>query len=286
MKPNMTALEIGCGKGDFLKRLSVITGCRAVGYDNAYEGEKCYRDRVFFHGKNYQAEEDNVKYDLLILRHVLEHVPNPYVFMREILDMAPLRKGARLLIEVPDFNWILEKRSFFDISYEHCNYFLSSSLVELMRKIDVGLKKIINAFDDEYLVMQGIYKAERSNHDSPSLVVLERNLFESFEEEKQKVIEKIRHADNVCVWGAAGKGIIFLSGLSEDIIEKISFVVDINTSKQGRYLPLSGKRVESSEILKQAKGKLLVLIMNKIYEKEIKTMLDEMNIKQYEIIAL
>ena len=33
-------LEIGCGKGDFLKKLNDSTGCKGFGYDKSYEGEK------------------------------------------------------------------------------------------------------------------------------------------------------------------------------------------------------------------------------------------------------
>ncbi len=49
----------------------------------------------------------------LILRHVLEHVPNPYSFLCDLRD-ANGGKGL-IYIEFLCFDWICEKRSWFDI---------------------------------------------------------------------------------------------------------------------------------------------------------------------------
>ena len=55
------------------------------------------------------------------MRHVLEHIPNPYDFLCRLRDANG--GGGLIYIEVPCFDWILSKRAWFDIFYEHVNYF-------------------------------------------------------------------------------------------------------------------------------------------------------------------
>ena len=43
--------------------------------------------------------------------------------------------NAYILIEVPDLNWIVKKQAFWDITYEHVNYFSQISLNKLFRSI-------------------------------------------------------------------------------------------------------------------------------------------------------
>ena len=274
-----TVLEIGCGKGDFLRRLSDVTGCMAVGYDSVYEGEDAYKGRVFFHRSYFRPENDGTHYDMLILRHVLEHVERPYDFMRNLCAGASLKNNARLLIEVPDFEWILKKRTFYDITYEHCNYFFRETLSDLMGRLGFANENVRNVFGEQYLLMHGIYTGEKPGRKPDYSFPAHEELFEGFHGTKLMLMEKIRQAENVCVWGASGKGVVFLSDLSEDVLERVSYVVDINVSKQGKFLPVSGKRVDPPAVLQQAGEGLLVIVMNGIYEGEIRSELDEMGVQ-------
>jgi len=281
-----TVLEIGCGKGDFLKKLSDLTGCRAVGYDTSYDCEESYNSRVLFHKNYFDPKKDDKKYDMLILRHVLEHVAKPFDFLRCFCTHRHLKNNARLLIEVPSFDWIIKKHTFYDITYEHCNYFFLETLSDLMAQMGFTIENAINVFDGQYLLMQGIYKGDKawfeSNQSFPAL----EEISGDFQATKLKLVENIKQADDVCVWGASGKGVIFLSDLPDEILNKVSYVIDINPSKQGKFLPVSGKRVDSPDVLKQVKGKPLVLIMNEVYEQEIRANLDKNGIEAFLIPAV
>ncbi|REN21137.1 methyltransferase domain-containing protein, partial [Mycobacterium tuberculosis] len=59
--------------------------------------------------------------DTIVLRHVLEHIPQPFEFLKEIAD-ANGGQG-KIYIEVPCFDWICRHGAWFDIFYEHVNYF-------------------------------------------------------------------------------------------------------------------------------------------------------------------
>ena len=54
----------------------------------------------------------------------MEHIQNPYEFLSQLKDANG--GGGRVYIEVPCFEWICEHRAWFDIFYEHVNYFRRS----------------------------------------------------------------------------------------------------------------------------------------------------------------
>ena len=91
-----------------------------------------------------KAKELNLNGDLIILRHVLEHVKNPIDFISYISNCNQ-NKGL-IYIEVPDFNWIIRNQTYFDIFYEHVNYFRPTDFESIFNKI---IKKG-NFFNDQY----------------------------------------------------------------------------------------------------------------------------------------
>ena len=106
-------IEVGCGKGYFLELLKGL-GYAITGIDPAYEGNNADVIKApFTRGLGLAA-------DAIVLRHVLEHIQDPVSFLAE---MADANQGGQIYIEVPCFDWILEHRAWFDLFYEHVNYF-------------------------------------------------------------------------------------------------------------------------------------------------------------------
>jgi len=107
-------LEIGCGKGVFLERL-LADGWDVKGIDPAYEGTNPHVVKALF------EPSLGMSGDAVVLRHVLEHIENPYAFLSKIAE-ANGNRGL-IYIEVPCFDWICRHRAWFDVFYEHVNYF-------------------------------------------------------------------------------------------------------------------------------------------------------------------
>jgi SAM-dependent methyltransferase len=107
-------IEVGCGKGYFLEYLA-DAGYNITGIDPVYEGDNPNIIKAPFESKLGKSA------DGIILRHVLEHISDPLAFL-EIVAEANGRQGL-IYIEVPCFDWICENNAWFDIFYEHVNYF-------------------------------------------------------------------------------------------------------------------------------------------------------------------
>lgn len=119
-------VEVGCGKGYFLELL-LTRGVDVTGFDPTYEGANPHVKRKYFGSGIIEQSQG------LILRHVLEHIQNPVGFLQQ-LKLANGSQG-KVYIEVPCFDWICTHRAWFDIFYEHVNYFRLSDLRRMFGKI-------------------------------------------------------------------------------------------------------------------------------------------------------
>ena len=135
-------VEVGCGKGFFFEML-LADGFDVTGFDPTYEGNNPRIVKEYFRPGVMQPSK------ALILRHVLEHVPDPYDFLCQLRDA---NGGSGLIyIEVPCFDWICENRAWFDIFYEHVNYFRMTDFEKMFGRL-VSKDRL---FGDQYLYVVG-----------------------------------------------------------------------------------------------------------------------------------
>jgi SAM-dependent methyltransferase len=219
-------VEVGCGKGTFLEML-LARGIDVVGYDPTYEGDNSLVRREYF------TEELGITGDGLILRHVLEHIPDPVAFLYR-LAAANGHRGL-IYIEVPCLDWICQQRAWFDIFYEHVNYFRLADFDRIFgRVVHSG-----RAFGGQYLTVI----ADLSTVRVPARDVGDPVMF-PVDLTRRLTEEVTTDEGRVVVWGGASKGVIF-SLLRERAGRPVDRVIDINPAKQGRYLPATGLRVQS-----------------------------------------
>ena len=119
-------IEVGCGKGFFLELL-LQRNFDITGFDPTYQGSNPRIIKELFRPGLLGAARG------LILRHVLEHIQNPVDFL---LQLAEANGGGGLIyIEVPCFDWICERKAWFDIFYEHVNYFRISDFRNMFSRL-------------------------------------------------------------------------------------------------------------------------------------------------------
>ncbi len=255
-------VEVGCGKAYFLELL-LSQGSEIAGFDPTYEGANPNVQKHYFQkGVDVQAKG-------MILRHVLEHVQNPVDFLRRLSD-ANNNEGL-IYIEVPCFDWILDNHVWFDVFYEHVNYFRLSDFYRIFKDvIDAG-----KLFGGQYM-----YVVARLDSIKQPVFDVENQVL--FPPEFGSNIADTSQVKPVVVWGGASKGVIF-SLLKSRVGHTIDMVVDINPAKQGKYLPATGLVVRSpEEAMAKLPGGSTVLVMNPNYIEEIK----EMTMNKYNLVGV
>ena len=101
LKPG-TALDFGCGNGDFMK-LAQDIGWNVKGYDldsDAIVSAKKYGLNADFGGIEHLVNEKNESYDLITLSHVIEHVYDAEFLLSECMRI--LKPYGVLWMETPN----------------------------------------------------------------------------------------------------------------------------------------------------------------------------------------
>jgi len=94
-------LDVGCGNGRYLTTMRTL-GWQVQGVEFSDDGMRVCRaaDLPVHHGDLHSARFPDAAFDLITVRHVIEHIPEPHPFMSELARI--LKPGGRLVIETPN----------------------------------------------------------------------------------------------------------------------------------------------------------------------------------------
>jgi len=188
---------------------------------------------------------------------VLEHISDPVRFLRM---MADANGGGRIYIEVPCLDSILVHRAWFDIFYEHVNYFRLTDLERMFGEVHASGR----IFGGQYLYVV----AELATVRAPQAPILPL----AFPSDFLGTLAGPRLSSNDVIWGAASKGVIYAL-LRERLGCPAAVAVDMNPAKQGMHLPGTGLEILSPEhcLARIAPGSR-ICVMNSNYLDEIRDM--------------
>lgn len=245
-------VEIGCGKGFFIEML-LEQGVELTGFDPTYEGDNPRIEKCYFESKLKKGGG-------IILRHVLEHIQDPVGFLMSIREANG--GSGYIFIEVPCFDWICQNRAWFDVYYEHVNYFRMADFFNIFGDVIENGR----VFGGQYLYVVADLASLRqpviSQRDS---VAFPPDFLVKLEQNEQQQGKK-------AIWGGASKGVIF-SLLKSRFGHPIELVIDINPAKQGKYISATGLRVLAPDDgLARLPTLSTIYVMNSNYLMEIKKM--------------
>jgi SAM-dependent methyltransferase len=283
------AVEIGCGKGEFLLELCDRGDNSGVGIDPSFvagRGDWNSAGRCRFLNEFYSAERHgNLPADVIVCRHTLEHIHPTREFIQTVRRAIGDDLDTLVFLEIPDQERVYDERAFWDIYYEHCSNFTQGALERLFLGCGFEITDSWKGFGDQYLLIEARplpvgqkpafrvqeqldeirRKVERFSEEAPRTI---RNWMQRFDQWKTQ-------AKRVVIWGAGSKGVAFLTTLG--VGDDLAYAVDINPHKHGFFMPGTGHTVVSPEFLREDRPDVVV-VMNEIYEDEIRRQLAEMDL--------
>lgn len=271
-------VDVGCGKGEFLAGLcEAYPDVRGLGVDPSCQPKVTLDGRMRLISDIFRPGLIEERPALVVCRHVVEHIGDPVAFLTSVRIALAEYPGVPVFVEVPDLNWIIDARAFWDFCYEHCNYFTEGSMAEALARAGFRLDASSKAFGGQYLWFECINEPPLERVKLEPSLSMARDLVAYAEAEAALVadmvglIDRLKAEENeVVVWGMATKGVMF-SALVDPGGDRIDWCVDVNPSKQGTFAPLSGRRIDAPEMLKTvASRQIAILIMNDNYADEIK----------------
>lgn len=139
IKPTDTVLEIGCAKGEFLKKLAK-SGMKCIGLElNELAAQECRQKGLDVLNETIQdhALNNPEKYDVVCSFQVLEHIPE----VKEIIDscVRALKPGGKLVIGVPNDDSFIgkDKYNLLSIPPHHMGVWSEKALASLEKYFDI-----------------------------------------------------------------------------------------------------------------------------------------------------
>jgi|SRR5579883_2337476 len=278
--PGMTALEIGCGKGEFLVGLCERSGCAGIGLDPAYRPERTSSsaaERMTFIRDFYGPKYAHLQADYVCCRHTLEHIAPVREFVRLVRETIGDKRHVNVFFELPDMERVLQQGAFWDVYYEHCTYFTRGSLARLFRSAGFDVHRLYKAYGDQYLMLEAqpapratdpLLPQENDLATITSMVArFERLVGERLQSLGDALARHRAQGHRLAIWGSGSKCVSLISSLR--LGPELVAVVDINPHKHGKFLAGSGIEIVSPDALRALRPEV-VLVMNSIYSDEIK----------------
>ena len=269
-------VEVGAGGGRFLGLLCELGGNRGTGYDPSHDAAAAdarLSERVRVVRDYYSDRHADQPADLVVCRHVLEHVPDPRAMLRTIRNALDARPAAVLYFEVPNSYYILRDLSIWDIIYEHCGYFVPESLAAMFEDCGFEILDLHETYEGQFVGIEariapaGASRTPRDLEPLARCISDFRGRFGAKRDAWQQRLEALRREGKRCVvWGAGAKAVSFLNLL--EIGHQIEYAVDINPGKQGSYLAGSGQEIVAPAFLAEYRPDVAI-VMNPAYEREI-----------------
>lgn len=233
--------EPGCGRGEYL-RLMAAAGAKVYGLEYSAGAVKdCVKNGLKV-SRGFVAPEEKMPggpFQAFFTLNFLEHLPEPGAFLSGIA--ASLSENGVGLVEVPNFDMMLEKSLFSEFIPDHLFYFTARTLRSLLERSGFEVLSLKPVWKD-YILSAEVRKR-------PELCLKD---FAAAQARLKKTLQAYAgrfRRGRVAVWGAGHQAlaVLALAGLAK----KIRYVVDSAPFKQGKYTPATHIPIVPPERLSQ-----------------------------------
>jgi hypothetical protein len=261
LPPSPTVIDVGCGDGDFICALAESNERRGrfIGFDVSTSEES--GQGVEFHGRYFDPLKDVEAFqpDLILMRHVLEHLTDPAHFLDRLAWAAARQaKPIWFFAELPCIDRALEHRRLADFFYEHFSHFTTESFGRLMSRAG-SVDTLDHGYDGEVLfalVQLGV--SERAT----TLVVGANDFARAAQSAVTDIAAQIDRlaaaGSKVAIWGGTGKAAAFINRFGVDA-KRFPLVVESDPTKVGSRVPGTGQTMVFRDQLRQTPVDVVII---------------------------
>jgi SAM-dependent methyltransferase len=292
-----TVVEIGCGKGDYLRMLVGAGIGRAIGFDptfvdRAFTEEE--REHITVFRKYYSRDTGDFRPDLVACRSVLQYMLQPREFVASVRQSLGDHVDTVTYFEVPNGAEVFREKRIWHLMYEVGCFFSAASLARLFRECGFEILDICEGLDGACLEIEArpAVQSAIGHSENTKIIADVAEQVEAFPTIYSDLIQKWgarfemyrRTGKRVVLWAAGMRAISLLVNVpaAADIV---SFVVDVNPLRQNHYLPGTAHEIIAPERLPEIRPDV-VIVTNPVYATEIRGQLTDLGIQsEFEILA-
>jgi len=279
---NPTICDIGCGQGELVVALRE-RGLDACGFDPVLREPTAHLRAEYWTATNPAGDAD-----LLVMRCVLPHIPEPWAFLSSLAT-----RRRHVLVEFQRIEWLVDNGVWYGLNHDHVNYF---TLSDFERQATVVTSGTFAQGEWAWVLLAldpGVSLSPHGVPPSPSghapLRGPMRDAIEGLDTDRRQTANEL-HASgrDVVLWGAAGKGVVAADGLSE-LGVAVRAAVDADPDKWGLFLECSGVEVWSPTQLEEriANGSdPFVCVVNPRHIEEVRASLNVSGARATRIVSL
>jgi 2-polyprenyl-3-methyl-5-hydroxy-6-metoxy-1,4-benzoquinol methylase len=244
-------IEPGCGRGEYLS-LMKQAGADAYGIEYADDAVRECCNSGLNVTKGFMDSRDLVlngmPFDAFFIMNFLEHLPDPNAALSGICNN--LTVDGIGLVEVPNFDMILNRSLFSEFIGDHLFYFTRDTLATALQLNGFEVLSCDEIWHD-YILSAVVIKREKTDmsrfHQHQSGL-------------KAAIADYIGQfgAGQTAIWGAGHQAlaVMALAGLEG----KIKYVIDSAPFKQGRYTPATHIPIVAPETLDSDPADAIIVI--------------------------
>jgi len=282
---NCKIIEVGSGNGIFLEKLVEKDEYNntGIGFDPSYNRQtEEIASKLTFKKEYYGFEHSNFYADVVISRHVIEHIHKPLELLKIIRANLAKSAHAKVFFETPCVEWILKNNVIWDFFYEHCSYFSPKSLKIAFENEGFQVDNIETIFGEQYLWAKAFVSGDKISKMQIAKNISLKKLAQNYAKSEKKILENfkskvkdLKKNGKVAIWGAGAKGVTFLN-LIDSSCELVDYLIDINPNKQEKYIVGTGHKVIAPEAITKYNVST-VIIMNPNYTREIQNIIEKLD---------
>jgi len=252
-------LEVGCGRGEYLSLLNDV-GIDAYGLEHAPTSVQHCHDQSLRVSQGFLGDDgtsiETAPFDGFVCLNFMEHWPKPASSLQAI--GSHLAEGAIGLVEVPNFDMIIEKGLFSEFIADHLLYFTEDTLRLTLQSNGFDVLECQPVWQD-YILSAVVRKRAPTN-------------LAFFDQFRTNISSQLNNYINrfpsqkVAVWGAGHQSLAVIA--LADLASKIAYVVDSAPFKQGKYTPATHLPIVAADYLETSPVEAII-VMAASYSDEV-----------------